>query len=337
MVDNKSMSLPNKMHCIEISEAGGPDVLTPTERPVPVPGQDQVLIKVAAAGVNRPDIFQRLGQYPAPPDASNLPGLEVAGEIVALGPKVSSWTVGNRVCALLTGGGYAEYAVADSGSCLDIPSSLSLEEAAGLPETTFTVWHNLFERGALEEGQSVLIHGGSGGIGSTAIQMAKAKCCKVIVTAGSEEKCAACLDLGADMAINYREDDFVAVVRGQTSKGVDVVLDMVGGQYIARNLKCLRPDGKLVFIAFLDGSKANVDFMSLMLKRLTVTGSTLRTRSPGVKARMASAIRKRVWPWIEEGLYRPKIDRILRLEEASEAHRILEKSSHIGKIILQVY
>ena len=330
------MSLPETMRCVEILEPGGPEVLTPAERPLPTPDQNQVLIKVAAAGVNRPDVIQRLGRYPPPPGASDLPGLEVAGEIVVMDDNVSSWSVGDNVCALLTGGGYAEYATADAGSCLSVPDNLSLIEAAALPETAFTVWHNVFQRGQLKSGERILIHGGSSGIGSTAIQLARAHQCQVIVTAGSEEKCAACQELGADLAINYRKEDFVEVVRGQPEKGVDVILDMVGGDYIAKNIKCLRPDGRLVFIAFLGGSKADIDFMSLMLKRLTLTGSTLRTRSDAVKADIASEVRRNVWPWIKKGLYRPRIDRILPLDEAAEAHRIMEKSSHIGKIVLQV-
>jgi NADPH2:quinone reductase len=330
------MSLPETMRCVEILEPGGPEVLTPAERPLPTPDQNQVLIKVAAAGVNRPDVIQRLGRYPPPPGASDLPGLEVAGEIVVMDDNVSSWSVGDNVCALLTGGGYAEYATADAGSCLSVPDNLSLIEAAALPETAFTVWHNVFQRGQLKSGERILIHGGSSGIGSTAIQLARAHQCEVIVTAGSEEKCAACQELGADLAINYRKEDFVEVVRGQPEKGVDVILDMVGGDYIAKNIKCLRPDGRLVFIAFLGGSKAEIDFMSLMLKRLTLTGSTLRTRSDAVKADIASEVRRNVWPWIKKGLYRPRIDRILPLDEAAEAHRIMEKSSHIGKIVLQV-
>tara|TARA_B110000438_G_scaffold277753_1_gene300654 strand:+ start:763 stop:1758 length:996 start_codon:yes stop_codon:yes gene_type:complete len=330
------MSLPETMRCVEILEPGGPEVLTPAERPLPTPDQNQVLIKVVAAGVNRPDVIQRLGRYPPPPGASDLPGLEVAGEIVATHDNVSSWSVGDNVCALLTGGGYAEYATADAGSCLSVPDNLSLVEAAALPETAFTVWHNVFQRGQLKSGERILIHGGSSGIGSTAIQLARAHQCEVIVTAGSEEKCAACQELGADLAINYRKEDFVEVVRGQPEKGVDVILDMVGGDYIAKNIKCLRPDGRLVFIAFLGGSKADIDFMSLMLKRLTITGSTLRTRSDAVKADIASEVRRNVWPWINKGLYRPTIDSILPLDEAAEAHRIMEKSSHIGKIMLQV-
>jgi NADPH2:quinone reductase len=329
------MSLPATMHCIEIREPGEPDVLVDAERPVPVPGDGQVLIQVAAAGVNRPDVIQRLGQYPPPDGASDLPGLEVSGTIVATGIDAGSWRPGDEVCALLGGGGYAEYAVADAGCCLAKPQAVSLENAAALPETVFTVWHNVFERGALKPKERLLVHGGSSGIGTTAIQMAKAHGAEVIITAGTEEKCAACRDLGADLAINYKSEDFVEIVRGLSPKGVDVILDMVGGDYIAGNLKCLRPDGRLVFIAFLQGAKTTVDFMPLMLKRLTVTGSTLRSRSLNDKAAIASAVGQTVWPWVEQGVLKPKIDRILPLSGAAEAHRIMESSSHIGKILLK--
>ena len=324
------------MNCIVIEKPGRPDVLVPSERPVPVPGANQVLIKVTAAGVNRPDVYQRLGQYPPPDGASPLPGLEVSGTIVALGTDITEWSVGEPVCALLPGGGYAEFAVAEAQSCLPVPKGMSCAEAAALPETTFTVWHNVFQRGRLQAGECVLIHGGASGIGTSAIQMIKAYGCEVIVTAGSDNKCKACLELGADLAINYRNDDFVSIIRDRPAKGVDVILDMVGGDYIAKNLKCLRPDGRLVFIAFLEGSKAEIDFMTVMLKRLTITGSTLRTRPDSVKAEIASAVRSEVWPWIEQGCYRPRIDRILPLSEASKAHRIMENSDHIGKILLEL-
>ena len=330
------MDIPATMNGIVIREAGGPDVLVPAEVPVPETGAGQVLIKVAAAGVNRPDVYQRLGQYPPPAGASPLPGLEVSGTVVALGPEVTEWSVGEMVCALLPGGGYAEFAVADARSCLPIPDGLSCTEAAALPETTFTVWHNVFQRGCLQPGESVLVHGGASGIGTTAIQMIKAHGCEAIVTAGSDAKCKACLELGADLAINYHTEDFVSAIRDRSAKGVDVILDMVGGDYIAKNLKCLRPDGRLVFIAFLEGSKADVDFMTLMLKRLTITGSTLRTRPDSTKAEIAAAVRSKVWPWIEQGLFRPQIDQILPLSEASKAHRIMENSAHIGKIILEI-
>lgn len=327
------------MHCVEISEPGGPAVLQLVERPIPKAGPEQVVIKVAAAGVNRPDVVQRMGQYPAPKDASDLPGLEVSGTIIEVGSAGGSdsnrWTVGDKVCALLSGGGYAEYAVADALTCLPVPDGIALEDAAGLPETAFTVWHNVFERGGLQAAESLLVHGGSSGIGTMAIQMAKAHGCEVIVTAGSDQKCSACLELGADVAISYRDQDFVEVIRDRPNKGVDVILDMVGGDYLPRNIKCLRPDGRLVMIAFLAGSKANVDFMPLMLKRLSITGSTLRSRSLEVKGAIAESVQQTVWPWISNGSVKPKIDRVLPLSRASEAHRIMEKSDHIGKILLK--
>ncbi|MEQ8736180.1 MAG: NAD(P)H-quinone oxidoreductase [Rhodospirillaceae bacterium] len=323
------------MNCVEISESGGPDVLVMGQRSIPTPDRNQILIEVAAAGVNRPDVFQRLGQYPAPDGASDIPGLEVSGIVHSIGSDVVGLKVGDSVCALLTGGGYAEFAIADTGSCLKIPSNISLIEAAALPETTFTVWHNVFELGQLLATDSVLIHGGSSGIGTTAIQMAKAHGSEVIVTAGSDEKCQACLDLGADIAINYKNQDFVEVIRNRPQKGVNVILDMVGGDYVPRNLKCLRPDGRLVFIAFLGGSKSEVDFMQVMLKRLTITGSTLRARSANFKTGIADSIRKTVWPWVEGGHYRPRIDCILPLSKASEAHALMENSGHIGKILLR--
>lgn len=329
--------MPNikTMRCVEITEPGGPEVLKLAERPVPAPGAGQVLIQVAAAGVNRPDVVQRMGHYPAPEGASDLPGLEVSGVIAETGANVTRWAVGDKVCALLSGGGYAAYAVADETTCLPVPDGLPLEDAAGLPETTFTVWHNIFERGALKAGEALLVHGGSSGIGTMAIQMAKAHGCEVITTAGSEEKCTACKALGADLTINYKEQDFVDTIRKRPTKGVDVILDMVGGDYMPRNLKCLRPDGRLVMIAFLGGSKTEVDFMSLMLKRLTITGSTLRSRSLNVKGEIAEAVLKNVWPWVSEGSVRPKIDRILPFSMADEAHRVMEKSDHIGKILLK--
>jgi len=327
-------ALPSVMQCVEITEPGGPEVLSLTTREVPKPSSGQVLIKVDAAGVNRPDVIQRLGQYPAPEGASDLPGLEVAGRIVATGDGANFWKEGDSICALLSGGGYAEYAVADEGSCLPLPETLSAVECAALPETVFTVWHNVFERGALQPGERLLVHGGSSGIGTTAIQMAKAHGSEVIVTAGTDEKCQACLDLGADTAINYKTDDFVEVVRSLSPKGVDVILDMVGGSYIPQNIKSLRQDGRLVFIAFLGGSKVETDFMPLMLKRITVTGSTLRSRSKQTKAAIASAVRKTVWPWISKGQFKPQIDRILPLSDASEAHKVMESGAHIGKIVL---
>ncbi|MDG2244689.1 MAG: NAD(P)H-quinone oxidoreductase [Rhodospirillaceae bacterium] len=328
------MNTPQSMRCIEIKNPGGPEVLAETSRPVPTFGDNQVLIKVAAAGVNRPDVFQRLGQYPAPEGASDLPGLEVSGVITSVGRNVDTWKIGDQVCSLLTGGGYAEYAAADAVACMPIPAGLNLVDAAAIPENVFTVWHNLFDRCRLMPGESLLVHGGASGIGTTAIQMAKALGCEVIVTVGSKEKCNACLEIGADLAINYREKDFVSIIRDRPKKGVDVILDMVGGDYIAKNLKCLRQDGRLAFIAFLQGSKSEVDFMPLMLKRLTVTGSTLRTRPTSVKATIARSVIETVWPWVENAQFRPKIDRILPLSKAAEAHQIMENSDHIGKILL---
>ena len=329
------MDVPQTMQCIEISEPGGPQVLVQSERPIPVPGANELLIKVVAAGVNRPDVFQRMGQYPAPKGASDLPGLEVSGKVLAVGGEDLAFTVGDSVCALLSGGGYAEYALANVNTCLSIPNGMNPIYAAALPETTFTVWHNVFDRCHLSTGESFLVHGGASGIGTTAIQMAKAQGCEVIVTAGSDDKCSACLEAGADIAINYKEQKFVDVVRNRPNKGVDVILDMVGGSYIADNIKCLRPDGRLAFIAFLGGSIANIDYMPVMLKRLTITGSTLRTRSNAIKENIASSVRKTVWPWIENGQFKPIIDRILPLSKAAQAHEIMENNEHIGKILLK--
>lgn len=329
--------MPNldTMRCVEISEPGGPDVLKVVERPIPSPGANQVLIKVVAAGVNRPDVIQRMGQYPAPAGASDLPGLEVSGTVVGVGENIKHLSTGDEVCALLSGGGYAEYAVADETTCLPIPAGLTLIESAGLPETTFTVWHNVFERGDLKTGESLLVHGGSSGIGTMAIQMAKAQGCEVIVTAGANDKCQACSSLGADLAINYREEDFLEIIRNRPTKGVNVILDMVGGDYLPKNLKCLRPDGRLVMIAFLKGSKVETDFMALMLKRLTITGSTLRSRSLDVKGAIAQSVLEHVWPWLSDGLVKPRIDRILPLSSAVKAHKCMENGEHIGKILLK--
>lgn len=324
------------MRCIVVREPGGPGVLELCERPVPSPLPGQVLIKVAAAGVNRPDVFQRLGQYPPPKGASDLLGLEVSGTVIEAGGATARFKVGDEVCALLTGGGYAEYAVADETNCLPIPKNIDITKAAALPETIFTVWHNVFEQCGLKPGESLLVHGGSSGIGVTALQMAKAHGCEVIITAGSNDKCEACLSLGADMAINYNEQDFVDAIRNRPNKGVDVILDMVGGDYIIKNLKCLRPDGRLAFIAFLAGSRAEVDFLPVMLKRLKISGSTLRTRSPEVKENIAKSVLSKAWPWIENGQFKPIIDCILPLAEASKAHEIMEKSAHIGKILLKI-
>lgn len=328
------------MNCIEIIAPGGPEVLRPAQVAVPTPGPGEVLIKVAAAGVNRPDVLQRQGRYDPPPGASLLPGLEVAGEIAALGEGmagegVENWRVGDKVCALLAGGGYAEYAVAPAGQVLPIPKGLSMAEAAGLPETVFTVWTNVFERGALKPGESLLVHGGASGIGSTAVQLAKALGARVFATAGDDDKCRAVERLGAELCVNYRLQDFVAEIKAATGgRGVDVVLDMVGGDYIARNIELLAPDGRHVSIAFLQGPKATLNMFPVMIKRLTLTGSTLRARSVAEKTRLAQAVRKNVWPLIKTGTFRPVVHATFPLAQAADAHRMMEASTHIGKIIL---
>jgi putative PIG3 family NAD(P)H quinone oxidoreductase len=324
------------MTAIEIREAGGPEVLVPASRPVPEPGTGEVLIRVAAAGINRPDVLQRAGGYPPPPGASDIPGLEIAGDVVGLGDAVKGRKLGDRVMALVAGGGYAEYCTAPAAQCLPIPKGLDMIEAAAIPETFFTVWSNVFDRGRLKAGESILVHGGSSGIGTTAIQLAKAFGARVFTTAGSADKCAACEKLGAERAINYRDEDFVTVVRDLTGgAGVDVILDMVGGDYIARNIKALAPDGRLCQIAFLGGSKAEVDFLPMMLKRLTLTGSTLRPRPVEFKAAIARALEKNVWPLVEKGAVKPVLFKTLPLGQAAEAHRLMESSAHIGKIVLQ--
>ena len=322
------------MQAIEISEPGGPEVLTLTDRPVPDPANDQVIIKVAYAGVNRPDALQRAGLYNPPKGASDLPGLEAAGEVVACGAGVSSVKVGDQVCALLPGGGYAEYVATPAAHCLPVPEGLTLKQAACLPETFFTVWSNVFMRGGLHAGQRFLVHGGSSGIGTTAIQLAKAFGARVFATAGSSEKCAACVDLGAEAAFNYREDDFVEKM--QVLGGADLVLDMVGGPYIQRNLKALADDGTLVQIAFLQGPKADLNLVQLMTRRLTVTGSTLRPQSDLAKARIADALRAQVWPLISAGKIAPVMDQEFALADAAAAHARMESSAHIGKIVLKV-
>lgn len=325
------------MTCIEIPTPGGPEALVATVRARPRPGPGEVLIQVAAAGVNRPDCIQRAGKYPPPPGASDIPGLEVAGTIIGVGEGVTEWSEGDACCALLTGGGYAEFAVASAALCLPVPGDLDLIQAAALPETIFTVWHNVFERGALKPAETLLVHGGSSGIGTTAIQMAAALGSHVYTTAGSTEKCRACLELGAHRAINYREEDFVEVIKAEVKGGVNVILDMVGGDYLPRNIRCLAPDGRHVSIAFLNGSKvADLDFMPVMLKRLTLTGSTLRPQPVEAKARMARALRKTIWPLIEDGRIAPVIHATFPLAEAAKAHAMMESSSHIGKIILTV-
>ncbi len=331
------MSLPAVMTAIAITEPGGPEVLKPIERPVPKPGAREVLIKVEAAGVNRPDAIQREGRYPPPPGASDLPGLEIAGEVVALGDGVERLKLGDRVTALVTGGGYAQYCLADERVALPFPAGFDAVKAAALPETFFTVWQNVFVRGGLKSGETFLVHGGTSGIGTTAIQLAKAFGATVYTTAGSAEKCSACEALGADRAINYGDEDFVAVIKEATGgKGVDLILDMVGGDYIQRNLNCVAEDGRIHQIAFLQGAKAAVDFTKLMVRRITFTGSTLRPRSVEVKAALARALGAEVWPLLASGKVKPVIDSTFPLEKAADAHRRLEQSGHIGKIILTV-
>ena len=331
------MTLPTTMRAIEISEPGGPEVLLPVTRPVPAPSAEDILIKIVAAGVNRPDALQRAGAYAPPPDASDLPGLECAGEVVSVGAGVSRWAIGDKVCALLPGGGYAEYATTHQDHALPVPAGLSMVEAAALPETFFTVWTNVFERGCLEAGEVFLVHGGTSGIGTTAIQLAKAMGARVFATAGSAEKCAKCVELGAELAINYNDDDYVEVVKAATNgRGVDLILDMVGGAYIARNIRALAMDGRLAMIAFLGGPKAEINFAQIMTKRITVTGSTLRPRSVQDKAVIAEALREIVWPMIEAGQIAPVIDSTFPLDQAADAHRRIESSGHIGKIVLEV-
>jgi NADPH2:quinone reductase len=323
------------MICIEITKPGQPEVLKPAERPDPEPGKGEVLIAVTAAGVNRPDVMQRRGRYPPPPGASDIPGLEVAGTIVALGEDVTEWTVGAQVCALVAGGGYATKCVAPVPQCLPVPASLDLVAAAAIPETFFTVWTNVFDRGRLKSGETALIHGGSSGIGTTAIQLAVARGARVYATAGSDEKCRACERLGAARAINYRQDDFVEQITALTGgRGVNLILDIVGGDYVARNLSALAVEGRLVQVGLLGGEAAPVDFRRILSKRLTVTGSTLRPRSVAEKGQIAAALRQEVWPLIEQGRVKPVIYRTLPLEEAAAAHRLMESSEHIGKIVL---
>jgi len=325
------------MRAVEISKPGGPDVLAPAERPVPSPKPNEILVKVAAAGVNRPDILQRMGLYAVPPDASDLPGLEIAGEVTACGAAVTMWKPGDKVCALVHGGGYAEYCVTPEVQALPVPKGLSLVEAASLPETFFTVWSNVFDRAALKPGESLLVQGGSSGIGVTAIQMAVAMGNRVFATAGSDEKCAACVKLGAEKAINYRAQDFAEEIKAATGgKGVNVILDMVGGDYVPKELKCLADEGRLVFIAFLRGSKTELDINELMRRRLTISGSTLRPRPVEFKGAIAKSLRDRIWPLIEAGKIRPVIFKTFPLAEAREAHKLMESSQHVGKIVLTV-
>jgi NADPH2:quinone reductase len=323
------------MKAIEIRVPGGPDVLQIGELPVPKPSKGQVLVKVHAAGVNRPDILQRQGGYPPPPGAPATPGLEIAGEVVALGEGTVRYRVGDKVCALVPGGGYAEYCVVAEDNALPVPLGFSMVEAAAIPETYFTVWTNVFDRARLQSGETILIHGGSSGIGTTAIQLAKAFGATVVVTAGSDEKCAECVSLGADVAINYRSHDFVEDLKVR-SIAPDVILDMVGGDYVGRNLRCIAMNGRIVNIAFQKGSKVEVDLLPVMLKRLTLTGSTLRPRTVAEKADIAKSLEAKVWPLFSAGKCKPVIFKTFPLAEASEAHRLMESSQHVGKIILTV-
>ena len=328
-------TVPAHMTAIAIRSPGGPDVLVPQERPVPVPGAREMLVKVAAAGVNRPDVMQRRGLYPPPPGATDITGLEIAGEVVALGPGVERWKAGDKVMGLVIGGGYAQFCPVHESHALPLPPSRSLIEAAAVPETVFTVWHNVFERGALKAGETLLVHGGSSGIGTIAIQLAKARGARVITTAGTAEKCQACRDLGADVAINYKDEDFVAATKAATKgRGADVILDMVGGDYIERNYEAAAVEGRVVQIAFAGSPKATVDFRRIMLKRLTHTGSTLRARAVEDKGAIARAVEQHVLPLIAAGRVKPVIDSTFPLEQAALAHARMESSAHIGKIVL---
>ncbi len=330
-------ALPATMTAIGFDKPGGPEVLHAQTRALPKPGAGEVLVKVAAAGINRPDVLQRTGGYAPPPGASDIPGLEIAGTVVALGEGVSRFRLGDQLCGLVAGGGYAEYATVHESNALPVPAGLSLTEAAAIPETYFTVWTNVFQRGRLQPGESLMVHGGTSGIGTTAIQLAKAFGATVIATAGSAEKCQACRDLGADHAINYRNEDFVAASRAATAeRGVDLILDMVGGDYIDRNYEAAADSGRIVQIAFLNGPKAQVDFRRLMMKRLTHTGSTLRPRTIAEKAAIADELRAKVWPLIEAGRCKPVMFRTFPLAEAAAAHTLMESNAHIGKIVLTV-
>jgi NADPH:quinone reductase len=320
---------------IEISTPGGPDVLRPAERPLPDPGKGEVRIKVAGAGVNRPDVMQRRGLYPPPPGTSDIPGLEVSGRVDALGEGVTRWRVGDEVCALVAGGGYAEFCIAPAPQVLPVPGGMAVTTAAGIPETFFTVWTNVFDRGALARGETALFHGGSSGIGTTAIQLAAARGARVLATAGSEEKCRACEALGAERCINYQADDFVEAVKSLTgNRGVDVILDIIGGDYVSRNLAALAMDGRLVQIGLMGGSEATIDLRRILGRRLTVTGSTLRPRTVQEKGAIAAALYDEVWPLLVSGRVKPIIYRTFPLREAAEAHRLMESSQHIGKILL---
>lgn len=329
--------MPETMAVIEIGEPGGPEALIPAMRPVPQPGPGEVLVRVAAAGVNRPDVMQRRGLYPPPPGASDLPGLEISGTIVALGEGVTRWRRGDRVCALLAGGGYAEYAAAPGGQCLPVPEGVSLEDAASLPETFFTVWSNLFERGYAAPGETVLVHGGTSGIGTTAIQLCRAFGLNVIVTCGTDEKCRTAEELGANAAINYRTEDFVARVRELTDgRGVDVVLDMIGGDYVPKNLSLLANDGRHISIAVQRGNRAEIKLFDIMTRRLVLTGSTLRARSVAFKSALAESLEQDVWPLFASGKLKPVIDSRFPLRDAARAHERMEESAHVGKIVLHM-
>ena len=335
--ENTMTSIPRNMTCIEIDGAGGPEVLRAVERSVPAPGPGEVLVKVQAAGINRPDVMQRQGMYPPPPGAPDIPGLEIAGTVVDRGPNVDAPEVGEHVCALVQGGGYAEYCIAAAALCLPVPDGLDVIQAAALPETFFTVWTNVFGRGRLKRGERALVHGGSSGIGTTAIQMIHNAGAEVYVTAGTEDKCAACLKLGADAAINYKEEDFVAEVSRLTGgQGVDLILDMVGGDYFPRNIECLAPEGRLLQIALQRGPKSEINLLKIMLNRLVVTGSTLRPRSVNEKSIIAEALKRDVWPQFRDGNLKPVIHARFPLTQAAEAHRLMDSSEHIGKIILTV-
>jgi len=329
--------LPATMTAMAIKVPGGPEALVPEQRPLPVPGKGEILIRVAAAGVNRPDVFQRMGHYPPPPGASDLPGLEVAGEIAALGEGATRFRLGEKVCALVPGGGYAQFCKVDETNALPIPKGLSMIEAAAIPETFFTVWTNVFDRGHLVAGETFMVHGGTSGIGTTAIMLAKAFGAKVIATAGSKEKCASCVELGADVAIDYRNEDFVAAAEAATGgKGVDLILDMVGGDYVARNYQAAAEEGRIVQIAFLKDAKVMLDLRPLMTKRLTHTGSTLRPRTPAQKAAIARSLEEKVWPLLAAGRCKPVIHATFPLAEAPKSHAMMESSAHIGKIVLTV-
>ena len=328
------MELSHTMRAVEITEPGGPDVLKPCTRPVPVPGHGQIVIRVAYAGVNRPDALQRAGSYAPPANASPLPGLEASGTVVEIGPGVTRWSIGDKVCALLPGGGYAEYVCTPEAHALPVPDGMSMKEAACLPETCFTVWSNVVMRGGLKAGERFLVHGGSSGIGTTAIQIAKALGARVFTTAGSDDKCAACEALGADKAVNYRTGDFVAMMHDEG--GAQLILDMVGGPYLPRNVKALATEGRLVQIAFLQGPKVELNFAEVMMRRLTITGSTLRPQSDLAKARIAAEVEANVWPMIAAGKFHPVMDSEFPLAEAAAAHARMESSGHVGKIVLKV-